>query len=157
MQSTKEKKRIYAVNFDFSIDRLKEFYPNRGITQAYDDVKRFLTSNSFEHRQGSGYMSVVTLSEAKFHEKIDKMFKKYPWMLETLKTADVTIVEDEFDLLEKYRKQKETPAFTITESRDIDSEGSKEQIFDLLQDAVSQKIETRDWTQQQSEEIELER
>lgn len=102
-------------------------------------------------------MSVVTLSEAKFHEKIDKMFKKYPWMLETLKTADVTIVEDEFDLLEKYRKQKEAPALTITESRDIGAKDSKEQTFDLLQDAVSQKSETRDWTRQQSEEIELER
>ena len=157
MEENNLRKRICAVNFDFSADNLRAYYPNRSITQAYDDVKRFLTSNGFEHRQGSGYISVVALSGSEFNRIISRMFANYPWMLKTLKTADVTIVEDEFDLLEKYRQQKETPALTIAESRDIGAKDSKEQIFDLLQDAVSQKSETRDWTRQQSEEIELER
>ena len=130
------KKKIYAVNFDFSMEKLKELYPNKNYTQAYDDIKRFLTSHGFEHRQGSGYMSVIKMTEAKFNETIYAMFEKHFWMLDTLRTADVTVVEKEFDLLVKYRKQREGYTQELIKGQ-VTEVHEKETMFSILQDVVS--------------------
>lgn len=143
MKKVDKYKKIYAVNFDFSMDKLNVFYPNSNVRQAYDDIKRFLTAHGFEHRQGSGYMSTVTMTAAKFNETIYAMFEKYSWMPKTLKTADVTIVEEEFDLLEKYRKQRKEHTKSIIKKQDIESTMTPEEkaaeadrIMDIVTDVV---------------------
>ena len=45
-----------AINFDLDTKKLREFH-QKGITQAYTDIRNFLESMGFEHRQGSGYVS----------------------------------------------------------------------------------------------------
>jgi len=51
-----------SLNFDLNIKKLKEHYPNSNYTEAYNDIKKFLTNNGFEHRQGSGYISKEEMS-----------------------------------------------------------------------------------------------
>ena len=34
-----------SINFDLDTNKLKEIYPNKSYTQAYDDIKKFLTKN----------------------------------------------------------------------------------------------------------------
>jgi len=58
-------KRYRSINFDLDTNKLKEHYPNKTYTNAYEDIKRFLLKNGFEHRQGSGYISQKELSNYK--------------------------------------------------------------------------------------------
>ena len=45
----------YAITFDLDTKMLKEKYPGETYTQAYEDIKDFLTGNGFIHQQGSVY------------------------------------------------------------------------------------------------------
>jgi len=51
-----------SLNFDLDTKKLKEHYPNKNYTEAYNDIKKFLLQNGFEHRQGSGYISENDMS-----------------------------------------------------------------------------------------------
>jgi len=55
-------KKYRSINFDLDTKKLKEHYPNKNYTNAYEDIKKFLIKNDFEHRQGSGYISEKELS-----------------------------------------------------------------------------------------------
>lgn len=44
-----------AINFDIDTKKYEEFTGKKS-PFAYDEIKRFLKRNGFEHRQGSGYV-----------------------------------------------------------------------------------------------------
>lgn len=98
-------KKLRTIHFDFDTNKLKEIYPNKYYNQAYDDVQRFLTANGFEHRQCSGYKSIVTMTSQKCEWVIDEMFQKYPWMEACLNKVDIAVLEENYDFLKKYRKE----------------------------------------------------
>ena len=47
--------RVYAIAFDLDLNLLKEHYPGNTPTQGYADIRKFLESNGFGHKQGSVY------------------------------------------------------------------------------------------------------
>ena len=51
--------------------KLREFHP-KGITQAYTDIRNFLESMGFEHRQGSGYVSKEPMRYATVDAIVEK-------------------------------------------------------------------------------------
>lgn len=98
-------KKIRAIHFDFDTEKLKEIYPNKHYTQAYDDVQRFLTTHEFEHRQYSGYKSIIAISARKCETVLEEMFRRYPWIEKCLNKIDIAVLEEDYDFLEKYRKE----------------------------------------------------
>lgn len=39
-----------SINFDLDTNKLKELYPNKNFTRAYDDIKRFI-KNKIKNRK----------------------------------------------------------------------------------------------------------
>ena len=72
-------KKYYFLSFDLNIDNLKLYYPNKNINQAWDDIKRFMTKNGFEHNQYSAYISKDRITQYKIRSVMRSMYKKLPW------------------------------------------------------------------------------
>lgn len=88
------------LNFDLDTNKLKEFYPNKNYTQAYDDIKKFLLKNGFEHRQGSGYISEKDMINLDIADIIKELNKKYSWLKDCCKTFDYYDVGETFSALD---------------------------------------------------------
>ena len=73
-----------AINFDLDTKKLREFHP-KGITQAYTDIRNFLESMGFEHRQGSGYVSKEPMGRS---VKIEKGWLCFQFSDKSKKTDD---------------------------------------------------------------------
>lgn len=93
-----------SLNFDLDTNKLKEIYPNKSYTQAYDDIKRFLLKNGFEHRQGSGYISKKDMSELKVVSIIKDLNKTNSWLKDCCKTLDYYDVGKAFNGLDIFDK-----------------------------------------------------
>lgn len=72
-------KKYYFLSFDLNIDNLKMYYPNKNINQAWDDIKRFMTKNGFEHNQYSAYISKDRITQYKIRSIMKSMYQKLPW------------------------------------------------------------------------------
>ena len=89
-----------SINFDLDTKKLQEHYPNKNYTQAYNDIKKFLTNNGFEHRQGSGYISKEDMTEVKVVDTINVLNKKNPWLEKCCKTLDYYDVGKQYNGLD---------------------------------------------------------
>ena len=100
-----------SLNFDLDTKKLQELYPNNSYTQAYDDIKRFLTKNGFEHRQGSGYISKEIMKASQIVNIIEELNNQHSWIKDCCKTLDYYDVGERFNALEllenKDSKKKE--------------------------------------------------
>ncbi|HKM19174.1 MAG TPA: VapD family protein, partial [Aliarcobacter sp.] len=88
-----------SINFDLDTNKLKEIYPNKSYTQAYDDIKKFLTKNGFEHRQGSGNISKEEMKISQVVKIIQGLNKKHIWLEDCCKTLDYYDVGKAFNAL----------------------------------------------------------
>ena len=85
-----------AINFDLDTLKLREkFLDTR---KPYNDIKKFMESNGFEHRQYSGYVSKKQLPIYRVISLISKMGKDYTWLKDCIQKFDVTEIGDTFDL-----------------------------------------------------------
>lgn len=91
-------RRHKAVNFDLDTEALRERFGEQGRPGAYSAVRRYLEAHDFEHRQGSGYRSLVTLSDLDVADLIVAMYKELPWLLECVQKLDVTNIGTQYDL-----------------------------------------------------------
>jgi len=87
-----------AINFDLDTKALQEHYPNKNWRKAYDDLREFMEANSFEHRQGSGYISKEPMSYYSVMSVCYKLSKAYPWIGNCVNRFDVTEIGDTFDI-----------------------------------------------------------
>lgn len=106
-------KRRYAINFDLSIQQLKQHYSEEHPKRAYSDLKRYMLSHGFEHRQYSGYVSLQTLSKPELLEFTMDLHTKFPWLIECEGSMDATVITDIFDI-------KQMIIDTMTEDDDED-------------------------------------
>lgn len=91
-----------AINFDLDTKALREYYcPITGndYTQAYSNIRNFMTQNGFIHRQGSGYISSDSLLKTQITQLAIKMQKQLPWILSCAKKIDVTDLGKHYDLI----------------------------------------------------------
>jgi len=94
-----------SLNFDLNTNKLKEHYPNNNYTEAYNDIKKFLLKNGFEHRQGSGYISQKDMSSQEVADIIKALSNKYSWLKDCFKTFDSYDIGSRFDLANIIVKQ----------------------------------------------------
>jgi len=93
-----------GIHFDLETADLKKYYLKASWRMAYDDVRSFLTSNGFEHEQGSGYRSTNAMAQAEAVRVLTNMRKTYPWIHKCVSictVADVPITYDFTDLFDK--------------------------------------------------------
>ena len=109
MGSTQRK----GINFDLDTALLKEHYPKGDWHNAYYDVRSYFEENGFEHIQGSGYHSLMAMSEANAMAMIYKMTQELPWLKYCVSVCTISDVPELFDIThvfsreaQKLRKEK---------------------------------------------------
>jgi len=95
-----------SLNFDLDTKKLKEHYPNKNYIEAYNDIKKFLLKNGFEHRQGSGYISEKEISKVKTLDIIKKLNNNHPWLETCCKTFYYSDIRQEYDALLSIKEDK---------------------------------------------------
>lgn len=102
MNTLKTKK---AINFDLSVSALKQHYPSNNYNKSWYDIKNHLQQNSFCHRQYSGYVSSSTIEMTDVIEIIISMSLYFKWLQYCVKQFDITIVSDQYSMLEYIHHQ----------------------------------------------------
>ena len=119
-----ERKVIKAINFDLDTNALKEHYTKstgKPYNNAYYEIKSFMNKNGFEHRQGSGYVSVSKINSADIYDTIQNLSTKYNWLHKCVTRFDVTDVKKQYDLLDRI-KEFSTPESSATNEIEIDDD-----------------------------------
>ena len=96
-------KKYKAINFDLDTKKLKDIYSKqtkKAYNTAYSDIESFMLDNQFTHRQGSGYISNMPLSDADVVSLGLKLKSNFPWLLPCSKKIDLTVIEKQFDLID---------------------------------------------------------
>jgi len=126
-KDSKNNKQIRSLHFDLDINKLKEHYPNNNYTEAYNDIRKFLKNNGFEHIQGSGYISKNKLKPSGIEDIIKDLVKEYIWIQPSCKkiAAFIHRPEDELDLLDTMEQAHKTYNKSIT-LKEINKEINKE-------------------------------
>lgn len=88
-----------ALNFDLDT-RKYEAITNKSASTAYYQIQKFLENNCFEHRQGSGYVSKVSLTDIDVSNIVTEMATKLVWLKDCIKQFDVTNVGRQYSLLQ---------------------------------------------------------
>jgi len=125
-----------SLNFDLNTKKLKEYYPNNNYTNAYEDIKKFLLKNGFEHRQGSGYISEKEMSIKEVTIIIEDLNDSHPWLHPCCKTLDYYDVGKEhsgLEILENINKDKALKVDKIKESetRKVEKEKDIKQTYKI--------------------------
>jgi len=88
-----------AINFDLDTKALRQYYRNdESYRIAYKEISKFMESNGFEHRQGSGYVSLKTMTSEEVVNIALKMKTELPWIKRCINKFDMTDVGRDYDL-----------------------------------------------------------
>lgn len=107
-----ERRYLKAINFDLDTHKLQAQYPGANYSNAYYDLRRFFKKHGFEHRQGSGYISLNKLATADIYDLMDDLTQALPWIGDCVNKIDVTNIGQQHDLIDLVR----------TEQLDLDAE-----------------------------------
>lgn len=90
---------MYAIIFDLDMESLKNAYPTQSYTNAYTDIRGFLTARGFEWVQGSGYFGDDSVDAVKCVLTVQKLSRKYPWFKASVRDIRMLRIEENNDLL----------------------------------------------------------
>ena len=76
------------ISFDLRQESLKRYYPQNP-TQAYHDIRRFMESHGFEHRQSSVYVSLDKLTTLDVVSLTEQLAMALPWLSRCVNEIDV--------------------------------------------------------------------
>ena len=93
------RKSMYAIIFDLDTDSLKSTYPTPSYTNAYTDIRGYLTSRGFEWVQGSGYFGDENVDAVKCVLTVQRLSRKYPWFKASVRDIRMLRIEENNDLL----------------------------------------------------------
>lgn len=91
---------MYAIAFDLEQDTLSKTYGSPTYTNAYNDIKRLLSSYGFNRQQGSVYFGDVDKVDAvKCVLAVQDLAKKYAWFSASIADIRMLRIEDNNDLM----------------------------------------------------------
>lgn len=93
-----ESKRRYAINFDLSIKQLEEFYSKEHPKRAYSEIKKYMLTHGFFHRQWSGYISKGTMTKPELLQFTKELHNHFQWLINCEGSMDATVITDIFDI-----------------------------------------------------------
>lgn len=73
----KESRRRYAINFDLTIQQLRQFVDAEHLGKAYGQITRYMEKHGFSHRQWSGYISDKILTKPELLEFTMELHKSF--------------------------------------------------------------------------------
>ena len=76
------------ITFDLCQEALKKYYPH-SLTQAYYDIRRFMESHGFEHRQSSAYVSLDKMMTLDVVSLAEQLAMALPWLSRCVNEIDV--------------------------------------------------------------------
>ena len=104
-------KKYKAINFDLDTKKLKDIYSKqtkKAYNTAYSDIESFMLDNQFTHRQGSGYISNMPLSDVEEDDPVKRNIKNninenenHSKEVQSLNKKDITASAEEYGVLEK--------------------------------------------------------
>lgn len=94
----------YSINFDLSMEKLRENFSETNPERAYALIEKFLKDEEYEHVQGSGYHSVNKIALTEGIATLDEMREKYPWLNNSVKSMYLTEIGESYDATYLYRK-----------------------------------------------------
>ncbi len=110
-----------GINFDLDTEALKHHDTKGDWHNAYYEVRNHFEKNGFEHIQGSGYHSLMPMSEAGAMAVIYQMTKKFLWINYCVSVCTIADVPETFDIAHVFVREAERLAQTITsEEQDIE-------------------------------------
>lgn len=131
-----------AINFDLDTKKLKEYYPKRNWLKAYSDIKAFMKSNNFTHRQWSGYRSIEPLSDTQILVLIKKLKQTFPWISQCVRHFDVTNIGKTFDMYPLLTSKDDIPEKNAIEVPKNNISSPKEQTLnEIMAAAHAKKLE----------------
>ena len=78
---------------------MQQYYPSSNWHKAYDDIKRFLLSHGFKHRQGSGYFSEQKIKKTTLASILKALSRQFPWLSKCAKQFDITNIGAQYSAL----------------------------------------------------------
>ena len=88
----------YMITFDLDTKKLEEVYPGKNYTDAYDDIRDYLTKNGFTHQQGSSYFG-EDVNAATCVKIALRLQKKHKWLVPCASDIRMLRIEEDNDLL----------------------------------------------------------
>lgn len=92
-------KSMYAIIFDLDTVALQQSYPGPSYTNAYGEIRGFLTARGFEWVQGSGYFGDDTVDAVKCVLTVQKLNRRFPWFSASVRDIRMLRIEENNDLL----------------------------------------------------------
>lgn len=90
---------MYAIALDLEQDTLSKTYGSSTYTNAYNDIKKILTSYGFSRQQGSVYFGDVAKVDAlKCVLAVQELAKRHPWFSASVEDIRMLRIEDNNDL-----------------------------------------------------------
>ena len=90
---------MYAVTFDIDTTCLGDQYHNNSSTNAYGDIRKFMTDNHFIWQQGSVYFGDETINAVNCVMAVQKLAKQFPWFSACVKDVRMLRIEENNDLM----------------------------------------------------------
>ena len=92
-----------AINYDIDTKKYEKYTKKHSPT-AYLQLRKFLKSNGFEHRQGSGYVSIENITNSDVIMLIRNMTLKFDWLAYCVEHIDVTNIGKQHSLIDYINK-----------------------------------------------------
>ena len=96
-----------GINFDLDTNALKIHYTEGDWRNAYHDVRNFFKKNGFEHIQGSGYHTLMPMSEPDVMTIVYRMMKRCPWINYCVSVCTLADVPEAFDISHVFVREAE--------------------------------------------------
>lgn len=128
-----------AINFDLDEKAIKDLRPGKSTAWAYSEIRSFLESHGFSHRQYSGYLSQNPMQTFEVVSVLEEMRAALPWFETCAKRCDITSQGvDCFDYVSFMREEGRLQSF--------DSQGLYERAESkvVVRDVLTDQDELRD-------------
>ncbi|AJY62524.1 virulence factor (plasmid) [Burkholderia glumae] len=89
---------MYAISFDLETEELKKAYGKPSYTNAYGEIKAFLTANGFQWQQGSVYFGDKEMTAVKCVLAAQAMSRALPWFKAAVRDIRMLRIEEMNDL-----------------------------------------------------------
>ena len=96
-----------GINFDLDTNALKIHYTEGDWRNAYYDVRNFFKKNGLEHIQGSGYHTLMPMSEPDVMTIVYRMTKRFPWINYCVSVCTLADVPEAFDISHVFVREAE--------------------------------------------------
>lgn len=90
---------MYAITFDFDIEKLKANYHNASYNNAYADVRKVLTSEyAFAWQQGSVYFGDDTVDAVDCVLAVQDLSSRFAWFEPSVRDIRMLRIDEDNDL-----------------------------------------------------------